>query len=180
MKRQQPAEQRERDGVNGERAMVCLPEWETLPDIGLYMDQVITLMERAFGCALPKGEITKSMVNNYVKVELIPRPVGKKYDREHLAMLLMIGVLKQALSMESVARVLRPLCAGGVREGYTRFAREFSALECALAEGRVELSLAGDTPGERALHASVLAAACTISANRMLGEAMENRAGAGA
>ena len=64
--------------MGGERAMVCLPEWETLPDIGLYMDQVITLMERSFGRSLPKGEITKSMVNNYVKVELIPRPVGKK------------------------------------------------------------------------------------------------------
>ena len=172
--------QRKNSGMGPGGQRVSLPEWETLPDIGLYMDQVITLMERTFGGALPKGEITKSMVNNYVKVELIPRPVGKKYDREHLAMLLMIGVLKQALSMDSVARVLRPLCAGSVREGYTRFAQEFSALECELEQGRVELSLAGETPGERALHAAVLAAACTISANRMLEEAMENRAATGA
>lgn len=159
---------------------VRLPEWETLPDIGLYMDQVVTLMERAFGGALPKGEITKSMVNNYVKVELIPRPIGKKYDREHLAMLLMIGVLKQALSMESIAQVLRPLCAGGVREGYTRFAEEFRALDSALLNGRVELSLEGSTPDERALHAAVMAAVCTISANRLLAEARENLPRAGA
>ena len=151
-------------------ANISLPEWETLPDIGLYMDQVITLMERAFGRALPKGEITKSMVNNYVKVELIPRPVGKKYDREHLAMLLMIGVLKQALSMESIAQVLRALCAGGVREGYTRFAEEFGALDRALSQGRVELSLEGSTPDERALHAAVMAAVCTISANRLIAQ----------
>ena len=79
---------------------MALPQWELLPDIGLYMDQVITLMDRTFSPALPKGEMTKSMVNNYVKVGMIPRPVGKKYDREHLAMLLMICVFKQALSME--------------------------------------------------------------------------------
>ena len=161
-------------------ADISLPDWETLPDIGLYMDQVITLMERTFGGALPKGEITKSMVNNYVKVELIPRPVGKKYDREHLAMLLMIGVLKQALSMESIAQVLRPLCAGGVQEGYTRFAEEFGALDHALSQGRVELSLEGSTPGERALHAAVMAAVCTISANRLIARAQENLPAAGA
>ena len=166
--------------MNLEGEGVRLPEWETLPDIGLYMDQVVTLMERAFGGALPKGEITKSMVNNYVKVELIPRPIGKKYDREHLAMLLMIGVLKQALSMESIAQVLRPLCAGGVREGYTRFAEEFRALDSALLSGRVELSLEGSTPDERALHAAVMAAVCTISANRLLARARENLPQAGA
>lgn len=84
------------------------------------MDQVITLMDRTFSPALPKGEMTKSMVNNYVKVGLIPRPVGKKYDREHLAMLLMICVLKQALSMESISQILlaalRRGGAGGIRQ----------------------------------------------------------------
>ena len=58
---------------------IRLPEWEMIPDIGLYMDQVITLMERTFSPALPKGEITKSMVNNYVKVELIPTNSGKSH-----------------------------------------------------------------------------------------------------
>ena len=92
---------------------MALPQWELLPDIGLYMDQVITLMDRTFSPALPKGEMTKSMVNNYVKVGMIPRPVGKKYDREHLAMLLMICVFKQALSMESISRLLGFLCGRG-------------------------------------------------------------------
>ena len=95
---------------------MALPQWELLPDIGLYMDQVITLMDRTFSPALPKGEMTKSMVNNYVKVGMIPRPVGKKYDREHLAMLLMICVFKQALSMESISRLLGFLCEMDERE----------------------------------------------------------------
>lgn len=98
-----------------------LPEWEILPDIGLYMDQVVTLMDRTFSPTLPKGEMTKSMVNNYVKVGMIPRPTGKKYDRDHLAMLIMIGVLKQALSMESISRLLEVICRDGIQEGYDRF-----------------------------------------------------------
>ena len=51
---------------------MALPQWELLPDIGLYMDQVITLMDRTFSPALPKGEMTKSMVNNYVKQRVVP------------------------------------------------------------------------------------------------------------
>lgn len=102
---------------------IDLPQWELLPDIGLYMDQVITLMDRTFSPALPKGEMTKSMVNNYVKVGLIPRPAGKKYDREHLAMLLMICVLKQALSMESISQILLALCEEGCRRDTADSAR---------------------------------------------------------
>lgn len=125
--------------MQGERPDIALPRWESLPDIGLYMDQVVTLMERAFSPALPKGEMTKSMVNNYVKVGLIPRPSGKKYDREHLAMLMMIGVLKQALSMESIAQLLDMLCADGVRKGYERFCEEAAVVGEALTEGRFGL-----------------------------------------
>lgn len=148
---------------------VDLPAWEMLPDIGLYMDQVITLMERTFSPALPKGEITKSMVNNYVKVGLLPRPVGKKYDREHLAVLLMIGVLKQALSMESIAKMLALLCQPGICEGYTRFALEVRRFEEAMGKGRIEMDAGQTAPQEQALHAGIAAAICTICANRLLG-----------
>ncbi len=165
-----PAHIGQEEGADWDTRLV-LPEWEMLPDIGLYMDQVITLMERTFSPALPKGEITKSMVNNYVKVELIPRPVGKKYDREHLALLMMIGVLKQALSMESIAGMLALLCAQGVQSGYTRFVREVDQLEQALEQGRVDLSIGRDSPQEKAMHAGVTAAVCTISANRLLARA---------
>ena len=129
---------------------IDLPQWELLPDIGLYMDQVITLMDRTFSPALPKGEMTKSMVNNYVKVGLIPRPVGKKYDREHLAMLLMICVLKQALSMESISQILLALCEEGVRGGHIElFDEQIDAQEMALRSG-------------------VMAALCTIHTCRLL------------
>ena len=84
--------------------VICLPEWEQLPDIGLYMDQIMTLMDRVFAVKFPKGELTKAMINNYVKAGLLPRPSGKKYEREHLARILMIYILKQSLNMEGTEK----------------------------------------------------------------------------
>ena len=145
-----------------------LPAWEALPDFGLYMDQVIVLMERALVGVLPPGELTKSMVNNYVKVGLIPRPAGKKYEREHLAMLLMICILKQALSMEEIAALLRTLCAGGVHNGYGQFLAEVEALRVAAVSGRIDLWLDRADNARQALRAGVVAALCTIVAREMI------------
>lgn len=151
-----------------EKLNIDLPQWELLPDIGLYMDQVITLMERTFSPTLPKGEMTKSMVNNYVKVGLIPRPVGKKYDREHLAMLLMICVLKQALSMESVGQLLEILCKEDVRAGYDRFCAITKKIEESAAGGHIELFDGENDERETALRSGVMAALCTIHTCRLL------------
>ena len=145
-----------------------LPTWELLPDIGLYMDQVVTLMDRTFSPALPKGEMTKSMVNNYVKVGMIPRPTGKKYDRDHLAMLIMIGVLKQALSMESISRLLEVICQDGIREGYDRFRAMTESIDRLAQDGRVELQTSGESTLEQALRSGIMAALCTIRTCRLL------------
>ena len=145
-----------------------LPTWEVLPDIGLYMDQVVTLMDRTFSPALPKGEMTKSMVNNYVKVGMIPRPTGKKYDRDHLAMLIMIGVLKQALSRESISRLLEVVCRDGVTEGYDRFRMMTESIDQSAQSGRVELQINGESAQEQALRLGIMAALCTIRTCRLL------------
>ena len=145
-----------------------LPTWEVLPDIGLYMDQVVTLMDRTFSPALPKGEMTKSMVNNYVKVGMIPRPTGKKYDRDHLAMLIMIGVLKQALSMESISKLLEVVCRDGVKEGYDRFRMMTESIDQSAQSGRVELQIDGESAQEQALRLGIMAALCTIRTCRLL------------
>ncbi len=145
-----------------------LPAWETLPDFGLYMDQVIVLMERALEGVLPEGELTKSMVNNYVKVGLIPRPTGKKYEREHLARLLMICILKQALSMEEIAALLAMLCKQGVKDGYSQFLTEVSGLREAVVSGRIDLWLERADEQRQALRAGVIAAICTVFARTMI------------
>jgi len=82
------------------------PEWDALPDLGLYMDQVINYLERQIGFAFPpnkEGAITSSMINNYVKAHIIPRARSKKYSQEHIALLLAAFVLKKALTTQDMA-----------------------------------------------------------------------------
>ena len=154
---------------------LSLPEWDKLPDFGLYMDQVIVLMERALAGVLPEGELTKSMVNNYVKVRLIPRPEGKKYEREHLALLLMICILKQAMSMEEISALLAMLCRDGVRKGYEAFLLEMGVLREAAIIGRIELRQEPGNAVTQALRAGVTAAVCTIVAREMIRCAKEEK-----
>lgn len=81
-----------------------LPRWEELPDFDIYMDQVITLIERYLNI-LDDGKqqlITSAMVNNYVKLKLIPKPIKKKYNKEHIAYLIAITLLKQILTISEV------------------------------------------------------------------------------
>ena len=83
----------------------ALPRWDELPDIELYMDQVINLVSKYLSPILSQQEqpmLTKSMVNNYVKLGLIPAPVKKKYSRVHLAFLIAITLLKQVLTIPEI------------------------------------------------------------------------------
>lgn len=117
------------------RKTVDIPAWESLPDIGLYMDQVITYLERILG----QGEAaTPSMVNNYVKAGILPRAEGKKYGPEHLAILIVAFALKRVLSMQDIRKVVEGGGGeGSVRSLYEEFrsiagrsAREIEALAC--------------------------------------------------
>lgn len=83
-----------------------LPYWDELPDIELYMDQVISIITRYFKIPAPDKIITPSMVNNYVKLGTIPAPVKKKYSKEHLAYLFMVCTLKQTLDMATIQKII--------------------------------------------------------------------------
>ncbi len=85
-----------------------LPRWDELPDLELYMDQVLSLTERYLrDCSVPEERrLTASMVNNYVKMGVMPPPVRKRYTRSHLADLLMICLLKASLPIASVRQLL--------------------------------------------------------------------------
>lgn len=83
---------------------VHLPRWEELPDFDLYSDQVIQLVCEyltAFGID-DDNLITSSMINNYVKHKIIPKPEKKKYKKVHLAYLMAISLLKQVQSIRQV------------------------------------------------------------------------------
>lgn len=86
-----------------------MTEWERLPDIGLYMDQVLTLVDRQLAF-YRRGEddklVTSAMVNNYIKDGLLPRAESKKYTPAHLALLLVTVVLKQVMSIPDIKRIV--------------------------------------------------------------------------
>ena len=84
---------------------------EDIPDIGLYMDQVTTLMDTRLASSkrYPDDKIlTKTMINNYTKNKLLPPSNKKKYSREHIFLLIMIYYLKSILSID-IQSLLEPL-----------------------------------------------------------------------
>lgn len=82
--------------------------WNELPDINLYMDQVIGLLSEklSFFAEVEDKLLTKSMINNYVKSGLISHPEKKKYTKEQLAQLIVISMLKQVLSIPDLQLLL--------------------------------------------------------------------------
>lgn len=102
-----------------------LPRWAELPEIDLYMDQVIVFSERIFARfpgAYAGKLITPSIINNYVKLGIIPQPVKKKYSRTHIAYLMMICLLKQALPISAITDLIAyQLQYDGIDTVYDRF-----------------------------------------------------------
>ena len=77
-------------------------EWEQLPDLALYMDQLISYMPRQLIRFEDGDALTAAMVNNYIKDGLLPRAEGKRYGKEHLAWLTAICALKSVISMREM------------------------------------------------------------------------------
>jgi len=102
-----------------------LPTWDELPQIELYMDQVIVLLNDYLGPFSYDGTddklITAAMVNNYVKMKLVPPPVKKKYGRQHLALLVMLCALKPTLSIAVVSRILPRGDEEQIKRDYNQF-----------------------------------------------------------
>ncbi len=90
-----------------------VPAWDSLPELELYMDQVITLLGRRFDTLAVENDrpLTSSMINNYVKDGVMPRPDRKKYNREHLTALSIICMMKSELSLPEIGAMLRALSA---------------------------------------------------------------------
>ena len=111
------------------------PEWDALPDIGLYMDQVINYLERQIGSLFPpnkEGAITSSMINNYVKAHIIPRAQSKKYSQEHIALLLAAFVLKKALTTQDMGVLMTKGTDSAIEDPYRSFYEHYRStlLEC--------------------------------------------------
>ncbi|MGI6737403.1 MAG: DUF1836 domain-containing protein [Anaerovoracaceae bacterium] len=86
-----------------------LPRWEELPDVDLYLEQVLSLINRSMAGLLAgrrRSVLTRTMVNNYVRQKIIPAPVNKKYDKRAVAALFLISYLKSVYSIGDIARLI--------------------------------------------------------------------------
>ena len=87
---------------------------EDIPNIDLYMDQVTTFMDRQMRSTKRYENdkvLTKTMINNYAKNNLLPPPIKKKYSKEHILQMLLIYRLKQTLSIHQIMGVMQKLGA---------------------------------------------------------------------
>lgn len=147
-----------------------LPRWSELPDIELYMDQVISQLNKYLTPML--GErggpaVTASMINNYVKQQLLPAPNKKRYARIHLAHLVAICLLKQVLSIPDIRTLLFDGMTNLPEEAWPRAYDDFcDAQENAYREMRKELQ--GQESGAPALKMAVYASACKALAQELL------------
>ena len=78
-----------------------LPRYDEIPNVGLYLEQTAKYISEYLDC-LGDFTLTRSMISNYVKKDLVANPVKKQYDREQIAYLIFIAVAKTVLSMEDI------------------------------------------------------------------------------
>lgn len=148
----------------------CLRErrpvpWDQLPDFALYMDQVLSYMERQVLRFDGDDGLTAAMVNNYTKSGLAPRAEGKKYSREHLAYFTVICVLKRVMSTRDMDLLIREELQGQrtVEDGYAAFC---ASLDKALNITAGELEeRAGDSLADEAIHFALLSYAAGVASS---------------
>nr|WP_317379358.1 DUF1836 domain-containing protein [uncultured Faecalimonas sp.] len=114
---------------------------DEIPNIDLYMDQVTTFMNDHMKSSKRYEDdkiLTKTMINNYAKNELLPPPLKKKYSREHVMVLIFIYYFKNILSIKDIEILLKP-----ITENYFHTDRELSFTDlyeevCSLEKSRID------------------------------------------
>ena len=82
-----------------------LPRYQEIPGVGLYLEQTVKYINECLA-PLTDEAITTSMVSNYVKRDLVDNPTKKQYNREQIAYLLFIAVVKNVLSMDEIRLII--------------------------------------------------------------------------
>ncbi|MBR5296120.1 MAG: DUF1836 domain-containing protein [Clostridia bacterium] len=143
------------------------PTWSDFPDIDLYMDQVISVLERYLAHFFPQEEkcITSTMINNYVKHHLLPPPENKRYSRRHLARLFMICIFKRFVQLSEIQIILENLVKEKGEEGtYLLFKEELESAFLKVYQGETFGEREVASSGEGALRYACIAFAAIIKA----------------
>ena len=98
------------ENFNKEVQQFHLPRPDELPEIDFYMDQVISIMEKHLFLLSANGTekvITPAMINNYVKLGIIPPPKKKRYSKEHICYLFIICALKSVIPIPAISNIIK-------------------------------------------------------------------------
>ena len=149
-----------------------IPRWEELPNIALYLDQVVTLVNSYLSLALSStldnrkdnAVLTKTMINNYVKYNLIDAPEKKKYGKNQLAKIFVICILKQVYSMSDINALINiALTSVEIQTSYNQFCIQFeNALKCAFSQKDFTVKTANNTNNQYLLKVVLLSCAYKI------------------
>lgn len=149
-----------------------IPRWNELPEIELYMDQVISFIDSRLG-ELPKhmgcSPLTKSMVNNYVKAKIIKAPVNKKYNRLSLAMIIVVYILKNCFSTDEIKRLIKMgLNLPDNATTYDRFCEAIENALCSVFSGSIHVENLEEEGREQRylMNTFALTFACKVYARR--------------
>lgn len=117
-----------------------LPRWNELPEIELYMDQVVYTLEKKLEIFAEDDSqkiITSTMINNYVKQKVVKPPEKKRYGRLQLAYLFVVCLLKRIMNISDICQSIEMMLKKyTVQEIYDMFCDEFeSALKVAFSGG---------------------------------------------
>ncbi len=153
-----------------------IPRWNELPDIELYMDQVITLMNKYIGEFYPGGgqAVTSSMINNYVKQGFVPCPVKKKYSRAQLSRLIIICVMKPVLPIQSVGTLIEIMLKTRTEEEMLDYFAENYEIALAKITDALSISLpeisSGEGAADPAIVTAVMQAAAVSGGSKLLAQ----------
>ena len=131
--------------------------WDQLPDFSLYMDQVLSYMDRQVIRFDEDDGLTAAMVNNYTKSGLVPRAEGKKYNRDHLAYLTAICVLKRVMSTRDMDLP--------ISDGYAAFCGSLNKALNAVAD-EMEDRTGEEELADAAIHFALMSYAAGVASSR--------------
>ena len=149
-----------------------IPRYDELPSIELYMDQVVAVIDdylRIFLRDAKDRRLTPAMINNYVKLKILPPPIKKRYNRTHLCYLIIICLLKQVLSISEIRDLVHTqLEVGDIQTVYDDF--------CAMQEESLAVTLDNvDLPADDSAVSftyTTLRMAVHANVNKMIAEKM--------
>jgi len=145
-----------------------LPRFHEIPDIDLYMDQLLFYIERVFQPlehVSKEKVLTTAMVNNYVKQKLIMPPLRKRYTREHIAYLIVISVFKNLFSIQEIHHLLNiQISSFPLGQAYDYFCTELENILCCTF---AQIELPEDTSETKAPQSQLVRCSMIAFANKL-------------